>query len=230
MTGHVGVYTYLLPPVMQIGLQTMLQSIDNFEFVQALTTLDDVRTTLARPSTDDKELLITDFVDEFDAHPRLLAELRSNNKLLGVLFFLSPASDATLMKALRVGGDGYLLQSADPALILTALESVADNRGFLEPGITPMILTELRKPMHEMTDVDVDVDLTQRERLLLQLAADGLNNVKIAQILGINEKTVRHYWSMLFRKIGLTDRTQAVLWGIRTGKAELRKFDVIYEN
>ncbi|MBX5437711.1 MAG: response regulator transcription factor [Alicyclobacillaceae bacterium] len=214
-------HMYLLPPLLALGVQAALggrvQQSSQYTDFQVLSQ------AVAEPADGLEDLLLTDFADEFDTHPQILQSLRRRNRRLRVLFLL-PASipEADLVKALRAGADGYLLQTATPGELAAAVDAVLDDHGYLEPQVTPRVLAELRKPVHLVRTDDVDVELTERELQLMQLAADGLNNVRIAQVLGVSEKTVRHCWSALFEKTGFSDRTQAVLWGIRTGRAELR--------
>ncbi|MCL6548400.1 MAG: response regulator transcription factor [Alicyclobacillus sp.] len=217
----VRVHAFWLPPLLALGVQSALGQRIHFTGLHA--DFESLSQQLASPPDDAGDLLLSGFVDDFDRHPGLLQSIRRSNRNLRVLFLLPvQISEGDLVKALRVGADGYLLQSATPDELVTAVNAVLGDQAYLEPQVTPRVLAELRKPVHAMRAGDVDVELTERERQLMQLAADGLNNARIAQVLGVSEKTVRHAWSTLFEKTGFSDRTQAVLWGIRTGRAQLR--------
>ncbi|MCL6637547.1 MAG: response regulator transcription factor [Alicyclobacillus sp.] len=139
-----------------------------------------------------------------------------------LLLLVPPAADSDLLRTLQSGADGYVLHSVSPEGLLRALRALAAGHAYIHPQLAPQVLAELRKPLFPARAWDESVHLSERERLLLQLAADGLNNTQIAEVLGLAEKTVRNVWSGLFSKLGLSDRTQAVLWALRNGHAELR--------
>ncbi|MCL6443318.1 MAG: response regulator transcription factor [Alicyclobacillus sp.] len=223
MDRNVCVSTFLLPPLISLGVQTIFEAQDNCSFGTAFATFEAVVETLGHVRSDGIDVLLLGYAEAFDTHPKLLHQLREHNRQLRMVCLLEPwFVEADLVKALRMGADAYLLQSSSPEAVVDAVLTVAGNKAYLEPTVTPAVLAELRKPAYSMAPTDAQVDLTHRERMLLQLAADGLNSARIADVLNISEKTLRHAWSNLFHKTGLTDRTQAVLWAIRTGHAELR--------
>lgn len=219
------IYTWLLPPLIDLGLQSVLAGHPECEFGGTFDGIDQMLSAFAAETypQDAAEVLFMDYQGPSESYPQLLAQLRENRPTLRVVFLLpSDGDESTLVRALRSGGDAYLLYSVEPEGLQRAVAELVDGHSYLQPQVTPLVLSELRKPKHAMREYEQKTQLSERERMLVQLAADGLNNVQIADVLGIAEKTVRNLWSALFEKVGLGDRTQTVLWAIRTGQAELR--------
>lgn len=217
------VFTLMMRPLLSLGLKSLFVDRPGFAWVDTpFDELgpDDVSANAQRKTID---LLMTDLAEELETRPDWIAGFKKNHPSLRVLVFLSAApNDTAVLKSLRAGANGYLLQTATEEMVLRAVEAISQGGSYLQPQVTPVVLSELRKPRRLLLESSATVDLSQRERMLIQLAADGLSNVQIADVLGLREKTVRNLWSSLFEKLGMNDRTQAVLWAIRTGHAELR--------
>ncbi len=169
------------------------------------------------------DILLLDSLPGDDVDPNWVYQLKSNHDSLAVMYLLPAASsDSTIMQALRSGADAYLYHTATREVLVKAVTNIRDGGAFIQPDITPIVLDELRKPRFTIKPSDVQIDLTEREAMLLQLAADGLSNSQISGVFHVHEKTVRNMWSVLFHKLGMNDRTQAVLWAVRNGRADLR--------
>lgn len=217
------VYLFRVEPLVAIGLRTLLMEVPGCTFAPEESDWSSFFATLEATCRSTEVLVILDYNEAEQAAHQALATLAKQEDNVHLLLFLPSSSDETLIaKVLRGGGDGYIFHSATADVVLRAITAVREGKSFLEPVVTSFILSELRKPVHSVLDSDVTVELTERERLFLQLSADGMSNVQIAEVLGLREKTIRNLWSTLFEKLGMNDRTQAVMWAIRTGQAELR--------
>jgi DNA-binding NarL/FixJ family response regulator len=108
-------------------------------------------------------------------------------------------------EAFDAGAVGYLLKDAEPGEVLRGVRAAADGHAPLAPRAASALLSErtARRPLEE---------LTEREREVLGLVADGLANKVIGQRLGISERTVKGHLTHIFQRIGAADRTQAALW------------------
>jgi DNA-binding NarL/FixJ family response regulator len=115
-----------------------------------------------------------------------------------------------IVEALSAGAIGYLLKDAEPEELIRGIHTAARGESPLDPRAARTMLGAQRAP----DPLDV---LTDREREVLVLVADGLPNKQIGRRLEISEKTVKAHLTSIFRAIGVTDRLQAGLWARRHG-------------
>ena len=129
-----------------------------------------------------------------------------------ILVLTSFADDERVFPAIKAGALGYLLKDTLPQDLLRAIREVAQGQLSLHPEIARRMLREIHQPVERPQNT-----LTEREQQTLVLIADGLSNQEIAAKLGIHENTVAKYVSALLGKLGLSSRTQAALYAIRSG-------------
>jgi len=124
-----------------------------------------------------------------------------------------------LIKAMDLGCDGYVLKDSDSATLKKAIFAVYDGETYIEPKLTPLLNSSLAE-----RDVMKDKlkDLTRRELEVLKLIANGLFNKEIASSLEISERTVKNHVSNIFKKILVSDRTQAAVFAIRNGLVDIK--------
>lgn len=117
-----------------------------------------------------------------------------------------------LMKAIEIGCEGYLLKDSNSIVLRRAIKTVYAGETFVQPSIIPTLnagLTEKSKSSDKLST------LTRRELEVLKLIAEGLFNKEIASRLDISERTVKNHISNIFKKIDVSDRTQAAVFAIR---------------
>jgi DNA-binding NarL/FixJ family response regulator len=112
--------------------------------------------------------------------------------------------------ALDAGAVGYILKDAAPDEVAEAIRAAARGESPFDPKAARTLLSARREPAP-------DSQLSEREREVLAMVAEGLPNKQIGRGLGISEKTVKAHLTSVFRTIGVTDRTQAALWAERNG-------------
>ncbi|MFJ9364747.1 response regulator [Nocardia sp. NPDC101769] len=130
-----------------------------------------------------------------------------------VLVLTTYADDASIAGALRAGARGYLTKDAGRAEIAAAIRSVASGHTTLAADVGRRLLSALDAPP------EPPADLTDRERDVLRLMAQGHNNSEIAKELFIGVSTVKTHINSLFAKLGVRDRGQAIAYAHRTGLA-----------
>ena len=108
------------------------------------------------------------------------------------------------------GADGYLLKEIRGSSLVDAIRQVAAGRSLMDPKVTGRLLTRLRDG--EPHDKRVE-GLTDRDRDILALIAEGLTNRQIGERLHLAEKTIKNYVSALLAKLGMQRRTQAAVFG-----------------
>ncbi len=135
-----------------------------------------------------------------------------------ILVLTSFAEEEKVFPAIKAGALGYLLKDVLPQELLRAIHSVARGEASLHPSIARKLLQELSQPPALPPAAE---PLTEREVAVLRLVARGLSNQEIAEQLSVSEPTVRAHVSNILGKLHLANRTQAALYALRTGIAQL---------
>lgn len=133
-----------------------------------------------------------------------------------VLVLTSFDEDEELFGVLSAGACGYLLKDTRPERIVHAIRAVADGQAVFDSSVANRIITGRPAPEGELTE-----PLSEREKEVLGLMAKGQSNKEIGRSLWIGETTVKTHVSHILRKLGQSDRTQAVLAAVRSGLVEL---------
>jgi DNA-binding NarL/FixJ family response regulator len=126
--------------------------------------------------------------------------------------------DDYAIQAVRAGAKGYLLKNARSEEVIRAVRLAAAGGSAIDPSLAPVLLREYHRMLtRSPEDTQRDGALNQRDLTLLRLLAAGYNNRQIANELNLAESTVKNSLSALFQKIGVRDRTQAVLYAFAEG-------------
>ncbi len=133
-----------------------------------------------------------------------------------VLVLTTYDDDEWLFDAIRAGASGYLLKDTRPADLLAAICNVAQGKSPVDPSVAGKVLQSVSQ-QHTTLDPALADLLSQREIEFLRYMAQGLSNSEIGEKVHLSEGTVRNMISPLFAKLGVTDRTQAVVAAIRHG-------------
>ncbi|WP_155387222.1 response regulator [Catellatospora paridis] len=129
--------------------------------------------------------------------------------------------DETVYAALRAGASGFLLKDAVPAELTLAVRAVAAGEAWLDPAVARALLDEFTARPGQQAPTPARMrGLTDREREVLVLAAYGLSNTEIAASLVIGEATVKTHLGRVLMKLGVRDRTQAVVAAYQHGLVE----------
>jgi len=139
-------------------------------------------------------------------------EIRSRHPEVACLMLTSFADDEALFDSIMAGASGYVLKQVRGADLVASVRQVAAGQSLLDPRVTARVLERLREgPEHE----DGSVHLTDQERKILDLLAEGLTNRQIGERMYLAEKTVKNYVSNLLTKLGMHRRTEAAVYGAR---------------
>lgn len=128
---------------------------------------------------------------------------------IGVIIVTMFEDDDSVFAAMRAGARGYVLKGADQGEMLRAIRAVARGEALFGPGIAARLTSFFQGP--KAASATPFPDLTDREREVLSLLAQGLNNQEIAARLFISAKTVRNHASNIFSKLQVADRVQAII-------------------
>jgi len=193
-------------PVFRMGMSALLASIDGFTIVGEAADADSAVTTV---TTTDPDVVIMDLHLGETSGIEATRRLSAVHPRSGVLVVTMLDDDDSVFAAMRAGARGYLLKGADPAAIERAIRAVANGEVLLGPAIASKAMTFLsgggrRGP-------DPFPDLTAREREILDLVAQGLDNLSISRRVSVSPKTVRNHLSNILTKLQVGDRAQAIV-------------------
>jgi DNA-binding NarL/FixJ family response regulator len=194
--------------VVRVGLEQLLGTFDDVEWVGSA---DGGEAAVALCAAERPDVLLLDLqMPEVDGI-EVTRRLREASPGTTVVIFTSFSDRDGIVRALDAGAVGYLLKDAEPDEIHAAIRAASRGEAPLAPRAAAALLADRRSRSSS------EVELSPREREVLQLVLDGLANKQIARRLGISEKTVKGHLTNLFQRIGVSDRTQAALWAERTG-------------
>ena len=147
-------------------------------------------------------------------------KIREKYPHIHVLVLTTYDDDEWIFDAIRGGAAGYLLKDTPPKDLINAIKGTIEGKSYIDPSIGAKLLTRVaadKKPDKQPTTFS----LSEREYEVLNLLAQGLTNADIAQQLFLTEGTVRNYTSEIFKKLGVSDRTQAAIVAIRHGLVDI---------
>jgi NarL family two-component system response regulator LiaR len=166
----------------------------------------------------DPDVILLDIV-----MPRLdgigtIKALKEQGSQARILIITSFAEDEQIFPAIKAGALGYLLKDSQPQELIQAIRDV--NRG--EPSLHPTVALKLMNELDRQPQLPpTEEPLTKRELEVLKLIAQGQTNREIGEQLHLSERTVGKYASSILDKLHLANRTQAALYALRTGIADL---------
>lgn len=158
-------------------------------------------------------------VDGIEATQRI-KEFNPNVK---ILIFTSRDSENDVFEAFKAGADGYIMKGATPEQTISAIKSVYEGVGWIDPAIAKMVFSNLQKPSSQIVStVEVkkssnSYGLTERELDVLELMVEGLSNPQIADKLVITRATAKAHVHSILQKLCVSSRTQATVTAMKEG-------------
>lgn len=147
-----------------------------------------------------------------------IRHIKNNQLDARILVLTSFATDDKVFPALQAGALGFLLKDTPPEMLVDGIRQVNRGESWLHPKIARKVLRELTKPKDEKNTAN---QLTDRELEVIRLLAQGYSNQDIADQLVLSEATIRTHVSHILSKLHLASRTQAALYALRKGLANL---------
>lgn len=204
MSGPISVAVVDDHPLMREGVVRSLEETGQFKVVAQGSSRDDA----VRIAADAKpDILVMDLSMPGDGHQALEPILSRNPAQCIVLLTVSEAGE-DVAAALKAGVKGYVLKGIGARSLAEVLGSVADGETYVTPSLSAQLLSKLTEAGKPLAPVD---SLTEREREILQLVAEGLSNKEVALRLNLQEKTVKHHMSRVLAKLKAHNRTEAAM-------------------
>ena len=148
----------------------------------------------------------------------VLEEIKKKNIPVKVLMLTVHSEAEYLVQAVDIGANGYILKDSGSEELKKAIQSVMDGDSYIQPSLIPSLNSRL---VNRDIDKEKIAALTKREMEILTQIAGGMFNKEIAMNLNISERTVKHHISNIFKKIDVSDRTQAAVFAIRNNIVKL---------
>lgn len=163
------------------------------------------------------DLAILDINMPGDSGIEITKKIKSTYPEIRVLLLTMHKSDEHVLGAIDAGADGYILKEAEMDELLFAVRSVAEGHSYMDPSVTGQVFSKLRGDESPPALPEMISALADKDIEILRLLGVGKTNQEIALDLGVTEKTIRNRLSMVFRQIGVSNRTEAALFVIEHG-------------
>lgn len=133
-----------------------------------------------------------------------------------VVMLTSNSSEEAVVTSIIAGASGYILKNTGSTGIINAIKSAATGKSLLDPDVTSRVLEQLRRLTESQSDVEL-ATLSDREKQILGLLAEGLTNSEIADRLVISPNTARNHVSRILAKLGMSRRSEAAVFAVEHG-------------
>ncbi len=195
--------------VVRRGVRELLEAQDDFEVVGEAATAAE---GLSRIPPTHPDVAVVDMRLPDGNGVEVCRDIRSHDPRLQCLILTSFADDEALFDSIMAGAAGYLLKQIKGTDLVDAIRRVASGQSLLDPQVTNRVLERLRRGPEEDERL---ARLTEQERKILDLIAQGLTNRQIAERIFLAEKTVKNYVSNVLAKLGMERRTEAAVFAAR---------------
>jgi DNA-binding NarL/FixJ family response regulator len=196
------------------GVRSLLELADDIDVVAeaadgqaAIDQIDDVR----------PDVLMLDMRMPGKSGLDVMEELQARNDLPPTLILTTFDDDELLLAGIRAGARGYLLKDVGLEELLSGVRTVAEGKTLVKPAVTERLMKGLREMRTEFSSLSQPDPMTDRETEILRLMAGGYSNKEIAGALNVAEGTVKNHVSNILSKMGVRDRTRAVLKALEGG-------------
>jgi len=196
--------------IVREGLKKLLELENDFEVIgQASNGVE----TIERVKELKPDVLLLDINMPIMNGIKALKKLKEDGIDTKVVILTIHEDREYLLETMQIGASGYILKDSDSASFFKAIRDAYNGEAYIQPKLAAELIREINRPRGTRTKNENE--LTQREYEVIALIADGLNNKDIADRLFISEKTVKNHVSNIFRKINVSDRTQAAIYAYK---------------
>lgn len=202
-------------PIVRDSLRTLISTESDLELVgeavngeEAVNKANDLK----------PDVILMDLVMPVKDGLQAIGEIKHAHPEISILVLTSFSDEDKVFPAIRAGALGYILKDSSPQQLLKAIHDVYRGEASLHPSIALQLIREINRPSNLPP---VENPLSVRELEVLKLVAQGLTNQEIATRLVLSEWTVRTHVRNILGKLHLANRTQAALFALREGLADL---------
>lgn len=200
--------------VMRTGLRALLERQANLEVVGET---ENGRETVERVESLKPDVVVMDvgmpILNGIEATKQIAGE-KSNT---AVIILSMHADESYVMRALKAGARGYLLKDSAATDLINAIQAVSQNKSFFSPKVSHILAEDYVRVLKQKGEVDTYELLTDREREILQLLAEGKANKEVASLLNISPYTVETHRKHILEKLNLHNPAELILYAVRKG-------------
>ena len=202
--------------VVRRGVRDLLEAEDDFVVVGEAGTAEEARQRIPASSPD---VAVLDVRLPDGSGVEVCRDVRSVRPELACIMLTSFSDDEALFEAIMAGAAGHVLKQVSGSNLIDAVRRVAAGESLLDPKVTARVLERLRNGPDEDERLK---GITDQERRILNLLADGKTNRQIAEEMFLAEKTIKNYVSNLLAKMGMSRRTEAAVYAARLSERQHR--------
>jgi two-component system response regulator DevR len=194
--------------VVRIGLKTLLSQAQGMRVVGEAGTAAEAVTAAERTKPN---VILMDVRLPDASGVEACRRIKEKDPDARVVMLTSFSDEEAIVGAVMAGASGYLLKQADGERLSQAIRDAAEGESSLDPRAAGTLITQFRELSAKQAESEL-AGLTDREKRMLALIAEGYTNRAIGEVLHLSEKTVRNHVSQLLRKLGFKRRSQAAAW------------------
>jgi len=143
--------------------------------------------------------------------------IKESHPSVSVLILTAYYSEEFIFALVEAGAAGYLLKNVRGRELLNSIRAVHDGEAVLHPAVAEKIFSRLQFEKGEPARLRGNEVLSKRELEVLKLSAGGLSNKEVAKELSLGIRTIQTHWRNIFNKLGVSSRTEAIMYGLREG-------------
>jgi len=200
--------------IVRQGLRSIL---DGREGIQVVGEAKDGREAVEKAQQLQPDIVLMDLSMPLLSGLEATRQIKSQCPQIKVLVLTMHADEEYVFQILQAGASGYLLKQSAVGELVTAIQAVYEGDSYLSPAISRKLVDGYVRQAREQDKVDSYEQLTDREREVLHLIAEGRSTQEIADLLFISPKTVRGHRSSLTEKLGLHSNAELTRYAIRKG-------------
>jgi len=201
------------------GVRSLLELSDSVQVIGEARDGDEAISEIPRVRPD---VVLLDLRMPGKSGLEVLEHLSRINELPPTIILTTFDEDQLVLNGLRAGARGFLLKDVSLDQLVNAIKVVADGGSLVQPGLTDRLLRGVSHLENKFASLDEPDPLTERETEILRLMSGGYSNKEIARSLDVAEGTVKNHVSNILSKLGVRDRTRAVLKALELGLVQGR--------
>ena len=198
----------------RFGLKTTFEGVD---FVENIYEADSAETAIKVFNENKVDVIIMDLGLPNMNGIEATKEIRSSNKDVKIIILTSHNDEKEVLNSLKAGANAYCSKDIEPEKLKEIVLSVLNGAAWFDPKVADFVLKTVANTEKEKLVSNEELNLTEREKQVLALIAEGLNNTEIAKKLDVSINTTKAHVCNILQKLAVNDRTQAAIKALKDG-------------